>query len=68
MDEDDGVASGVPRARASSWGSVASRRGLGTAQRGEGEAMAEVGFVGGSDSARWLRVREPEEERSSRRE
>ena len=68
MDEDDGVASGVPRARASSWGCVVSRRSLWTGRRGEEEAMAAVVFVGGGDSARWLRAREPEEERSSGRE
>jgi len=65
MDEDDGVASAVPRARASSWGSMASRRSLWPARRGEGEAMAMVVFVGAGDNAWWLCPREPVEERSS---
>ena len=46
----------------------ASRRSLWTARRGKGEAMAAVVLVSGDDSARWLRAREPEEERSSGRE
>ena len=53
---------GIRGARASSWGSVASRRSLWTAQRSEGEAMAAVALIG-DDSARWSHGKEAEEGR-----
>ena len=51
-DEDDGVASGVPRACGSSWSSVESGRSLWAWRKGEGVALGTVAANGGGGRSR----------------